>query len=99
MNRHREPTNTPMRVREGGRDARAATAALPAARTAAGTCIDCGWPHTDAEVVSRHRTSQGLVVWSRCVCGALQIWLYRPGAATSVARAGQQDGGWGGARP
>ena len=97
MSRHQEPTTSPMPVHDGEPYPRAATATLPSARTHTDTCIDCGWPNTDGQVVSRHRTSQGVVVWSRCVCGALQIWLHRPGGATSIARASQPDRGWGGA--
>jgi hypothetical protein len=26
-------------------------------------------------VLSRHRTSEGVVTWARCDCGDLQIWL------------------------
>lgn len=48
-------------------------------------CVDCGWPDTNWQVVSRHRTSEGVVVWTRCVCGALQVWLHRPGAPEAVA--------------
>ena len=49
-------------------------------------CADCGWPDTDRQVVSRHRTSEGVIVWTRCIiCGALQVWLHRPGVAEAVA--------------
>jgi hypothetical protein len=33
-------------------------------------------------VLSRHRTSDGVVTWTRCDCGDLQIWLTRPGNQT-----------------
>jgi hypothetical protein len=43
-----------------------------------------GWnpasaPAAEAEhelaVLSRHRTSEGIVTYARCTCGVLQIWL------------------------
>lgn len=53
------------------------------------TCPGCGWPVAEGyDIVSRHRTSEGLVVWARCVCGALQMWRYRTGAAELVAHGG-----------
>jgi hypothetical protein len=48
------------------------------------------WPHADGRnpasapapeaehelaVLSRHRTSEGIVTYARCACGELQIWL------------------------
>lgn len=37
-------------------------------------CPRCGWPETDVyEVVSRHRTSTGVILYTRCVCGLLQV--------------------------
>jgi hypothetical protein len=30
-------------------------------------------------VLSRHRTSEGVVTYARCSCGDLQIWLTDPG--------------------
>lgn len=37
-------------------------------------CASCGWPLSDPyEIVSRHRTSEGLIVYTRCVCGRLQV--------------------------
>lgn len=94
MNRRQTPTNSSMRAHDAESGHRSPTAEVPSARTREDACIDCGWPDTDARVVSRHRTSQGMVVWSRCVCGALQVWLHRAGVAESVARASQPDGGW-----
>jgi hypothetical protein len=48
-------------------------------------CGECGWPvDQPAEVISRHLTSEGLVVYTRCVCGRLQvsrIWAPGPGYA------------------
>ncbi|WP_419998536.1 hypothetical protein [Streptomyces boninensis] len=38
------------------------------------TCDDCGWPLDGGGLVevSRHHTSEGVVRYRRCVCGA---WL------------------------
>lgn len=37
-------------------------------------CVECGWPvDQPAEVISRHLTTEGLVVYTRCVCGRLQV--------------------------
>ncbi len=37
-------------------------------------CPCCGWPEADPyEIVSRHETSEGTVVYTRCVCGRLQV--------------------------
>lgn len=45
---------------------------------AAGRCGGCGHPQSDpAETVSTHATSEGLVTYTRCGCGALQIRLAR----------------------
>lgn len=53
-------------------------------------CPDCGWDQRDPyEIVSRHRTSAGLIVYTRCACGRLSSWL-QPNptvAARLVARA------------
>ncbi|GLZ05150.1 hypothetical protein Acsp03_26160 [Actinomadura sp. NBRC 104412] len=37
-------------------------------------CPRCGWPQSDVyEVISRHLTSEGVVTYTRCACGAVQI--------------------------
>ncbi|MFD0776256.1 hypothetical protein ACFQZ2_20170 [Streptomonospora algeriensis] len=37
-------------------------------------CPDCGWPESEIyQVVSRHLTSTGMVVYTRCACGRLQV--------------------------
>lgn len=42
--------------------------------TATATCPYCGRPDADPfQVVSRHRTSTGQTVWTRCGCGSLQM--------------------------
>ncbi len=56
---------------------------------AALACRYCGWPEQETyEVVSRHRTSEGTVVYSRCACGALQVRVHRRNAAEVVAARG-----------
>jgi len=38
------------------------------------TCPTCGWPTGEPyEVISHHRTSEGVITWSRCPCGRLQV--------------------------
>jgi hypothetical protein len=37
-------------------------------------CPWCGWPtYEPFQTVSRHRTSEGLVAWTRCPCGRLRV--------------------------
>lgn len=37
-------------------------------------CPRCGWPNAVIHsVVSRHRTSRGTILYTRCACGALQV--------------------------
>jgi hypothetical protein len=56
------------------------------------TCSACGWTDDDgAAVVSRHHTSEGVVVWTRCVCGAVRARLHRLGPAEPVAFADPPD--------
>ncbi|WP_461004023.1 hypothetical protein [Streptomonospora sediminis] len=45
-------------------------------------CPDCGWPEAEIyQVVSRHFTSTGMVLYTRCACGRLQVRsLSVPGA-------------------
>ncbi|WP_211302914.1 hypothetical protein [Allonocardiopsis opalescens] len=39
-----------------------------------GACARCGWPEDQPfEVVSRHSTSTGTLVYTRCACGRLQV--------------------------
>ncbi|MEC3954448.1 hypothetical protein VMT65_15510 [Nocardia sp. CDC153] len=39
-------------------------------------CTHCGWPTTQPfQVLSCHHTSEGLVTYTRCACGALGIHL------------------------
>ncbi|MGH3662387.1 MAG: hypothetical protein ACRDT8_03445 [Micromonosporaceae bacterium] len=58
--------------------------------TADRLCPRCGWPDDDpVEVVSRHHTSAGLIVYTRCVCGLLTArqvtWAGRGGAVVRGA--------------
>jgi hypothetical protein len=47
-------------------------------------CPCCGWPTAEPyQVVSRHQTSEGTIIWSRCACGRLQVHR----GATLVLRA------------
>lgn len=100
MSRHRSHRNSPLQghvaqfrhrpsIDEGSRDRVHETA-----------CLDCAWPGAGAQdVLSRHRTSEGTIVWTKCVCGAFHVWLYRPGPADLVVCADQPDGWDAGARP
>ena len=46
----------------------------PAERPAA--CQVCAWPVAEPyEIVSRHVTSEGVVIYSRCACGEMQVRL------------------------
>ena len=37
-------------------------------------CPHCGWPDAKPfQVLSRHRTANGMTVWSRCACGSTQV--------------------------
>ncbi|MEV6768112.1 hypothetical protein AB0N05_05705 [Nocardia sp. NPDC051030] len=39
-------------------------------------CPQCGWPTTQPfQTLSTHRTSEGTVTYTRCVCGAVRMWL------------------------
>ncbi|BAW05371.1 hypothetical protein [Nocardia seriolae] len=39
-------------------------------------CGRCGWPIDQPfQVLSRHRTSEGIVSYTRCACGALRMQL------------------------
>ena len=44
-------------------------------RPVADACPHCGWPDRadPFQVVSRHATSGGHTVWTRCGCGSLQM--------------------------
>ncbi|TDB81516.1 hypothetical protein E1264_32645 [Actinomadura sp. KC216] len=52
-------------------------------------CPRCGWPESEAyEVLSRHLTSEGVVTYTRCACGEVQVRVRRfePGRAAPMHR-------------
>jgi hypothetical protein len=50
-------------------------------------CPFCGWPEDETYTeASRHRTSQGQTVWTRCVCGSLQMRTVDATGSRIVAR-------------
>ena len=49
-------------------------AAHPAGSAAITLCPYCGYPDAEPfQVLSRHRTSAGQTLWTRCKCGSLQV--------------------------
>ncbi|MFI6694917.1 hypothetical protein ACIBLA_24765 [Streptomyces sp. NPDC050433] len=39
-------------------------------------CADCGWPvRTPLQEASRHTVAEGTVVYTRCACGRVRVWL------------------------
>lgn len=37
-------------------------------------CPRCGWPEAELyEIISRHLTSEGVVTYTRCACGEVQV--------------------------
>ncbi|MEU8894178.1 hypothetical protein [Streptomyces sp. NPDC048442] len=63
-------------------DSVSVTAPTGAKRPNTPLCTYCGTDGDTFDVISRHRTSEGITVWLRCSCGALQ--------ARVVSRAGTQ---------
>jgi hypothetical protein len=52
-----------------------------------GACPSCGITRAvGGEVASVHRTSEGLVIWVRCVCGALELRRQAAGATEVLGR-------------
>lgn len=50
------------------------------------TCPYCSWPDSEpTDVLSEHRTAEGLTVWSRCPCGSLQVRLAAAGGVRLLA--------------
>jgi hypothetical protein len=48
-------------------------------------CPTCAWPVSESyEVISRHVTSDGIVTYSRCVCGEVRIRLQPYGEAQTL---------------
>jgi hypothetical protein len=62
--------------------------------TSEGTCPVCGWPDdVPYQVISRHLTSTGVVVYTRCACGALQVRRHTlSGGTPLLARGGPAPG-------
>ena len=46
-------------------------------------CAECGWPVSEAAVISMHHTSEGLVRYLRCPCGQVLVQLIPIPAAVS----------------
>lgn len=45
-------------------------------------CRQCGWPDTEPyDVVSRHTTSEGVIIYTRCTCGLLHVRRQQLGEA------------------
>lgn len=48
--------------------------------TSTDVCQQCGWPDTEPyQTVSRHTTTEGLIVYTRCACGRLHVRRHAPG--------------------
>ncbi|HEX5569471.1 MAG TPA: hypothetical protein VFY14_21540 [Streptomyces sp.] len=57
----------------------------------ASLCPYCGWPDAQpVRVVSRHSTSTGQTVWTRCACGSLQMRVL-DAAGVRIAVRGRPD--------
>jgi hypothetical protein len=55
-------------------------------------CPFCGWPEDELYIeASRHRASVGQTVWTRCVCGSLQMRVVDAAGARVVARSRGED--------
>ncbi|WP_433337319.1 hypothetical protein [Spirillospora sp. CA-294931] len=53
-------------------------------------CPGCGWPQGEVyEVLSRHLISEGVVTYTRCACGVVQVRVqpFEPAAPVSGASA------------
>lgn len=51
------------------------------------TCPYCSWPDSEPiDVLSEHRTAEGLTMWTRCPCGSLQVRLAAAGGIRLLAR-------------
>lgn len=50
-------------------------------------CPHCGWPDDQPfAVLSQHRTTAGLTVWSRCACGSTQARVIGVAGTRIVSR-------------
>ncbi|GAA2403807.1 hypothetical protein GCM10010420_33910 [Streptomyces glaucosporus] len=62
-------------------------------------CPHCGWPDAQpVRVVSRHRTSAGQAVWTRCACGSLQVRVVDEAGARIAVRGRPEPRGPGAGR-
>lgn len=62
------------------------------------TCRVCGRPTERQQLLSRHTTSEGIVSWVRCACGALEARFRPHGSSERVVAASRPHGddrpGW-----
>ncbi|MEW2353888.1 hypothetical protein [Spirillospora sp. NPDC029432] len=57
-------------------------------------CPRCGWPQSEIyQVLSRHLTSTGVVTYTRCACGAVQMRLQPYDAGHVVTASEPRCGG------
>ena len=50
-------------------------------------CPFCAWPDSEPlAVLSRHATPEGQTVWTRCVCGSVQVRLSTATGSYVVSR-------------
>lgn len=56
-------------------------------------CQRCGRPRTQsATILSRHTTSDGVIVYTECVCGLLEAWLHPISDVTATLVAQSANG-------
>jgi hypothetical protein len=62
-------------------------------RLSGDACPHCGWPDgaEPFQVVSRHSTSAGHTVWTRCSCGSLQVRVVDATGMRVVSRSRPAD--------
>lgn len=61
------------------------TSELPIAEA---TCEQCGLPRPESlDIISRHRTSRGVIVYTVCICGILEAWLCPSGGGMPMLMA------------
>jgi len=61
------------------------------ATTPIDSCPSCGWPENEPyKFLSCHTTSEGTIIWSRCLCGRLRVHR----GATVVARSAGAHRDW-----
>ena len=47
--------------------------------------------HMGGDVLSRHRTSDGFVTYTRCSCGALNVWIETAAGIESLVASSNPD--------